>query len=101
MAEEAAANVNVTSALPDDLRESVAVGNLKTLGDASSFYTAQQMNNATTFQAAMHELLIATTSKAVENLLNTNPREGGADIAALQQLAKAAQTTPPQTGAGG
>lgn len=40
----------------------------------------------------------AATALAVGKILNTSPAEAGADITALMQLIKAAQTTLPETG---
>ena len=94
---EAPANVNVTSALPDDIREGLAVENMKTVAGATAFYAAQMHANQIANQQAMNEIMRACTSKCVEAILGTSPTEGGADITALMQLIKAAQTTPPVT----
>ena len=40
----------------------------------------------------------AAVGKVVESIITTQPSEGGAAVAALQQLMKGAQTTPPVTG---
>ncbi|MBX3629294.1 MAG: RebB family R body protein [Nitrosomonas sp.] len=77
--------------------ESIAATNLKVLGDSPAFYTNLAMSNAVSNQQAMNQLNLAIVSKAAESILATDPREGGADIAALMQLIKAAQTTPPVT----
>lgn len=88
---------SIASAVPDDIRESVAINDVKTIGDASAFYTAQGFAEAMAHQGAMNKIREAGVSKGIEMILGTNPREGGADIAALQQLMKGAQTTPPVT----
>ncbi len=77
--------------------ESVAATNLKTLGDGPAFYTNLAYGNAVSNQQAMNQINLAIVSKAAESILSTDPREGGADIAALMQIVKAAQTTPPIT----
>lgn len=94
---EAAANVNETSALPDDIRESVAVSNVKTLAEGPAFYSNLAFGNAVAHQQGMNAIVAAIIGKVTEAIISTDPREGGADIAALQQLMKGAQTTPPVT----
>jgi hypothetical protein len=107
MAEEAA-NVHATSALPDDLRESVAAANLKCVAEVPSVLsnlatadavTHQRMTNqnALSHQQAMNAISVASVGKVVELISATSPAEGGVDIAALMQIAKMAQTTPPVT----
>lgn len=92
---EAAANVNVTSALPDDIRESVAVGNIKSVGEAGSI--AQNVATAAlvAHQARLNMIAEASVAKGIEMIYATSPSEGGVDVATLQQLMKGAQTTPP------
>lgn len=97
MAEEAA-NVNVTSALPDDIREALAVENVKCVGGAPAVLTNLALANAVSHQQAMNAISQAATGKIVESIIATQPSEGGAEIAALQQLMKGAQSTPPATG---
>lgn len=87
----------VASALPDDVRESVAVGNLKSVGEASSVQQNIATANAVAHQGAMFLISAAATGKIVESIIATSPGEGGTDVAALQQLLKGAQTTPPVT----
>jgi len=45
----------------------------------------------------MQQLQLAITGKVAEAIIGVSPSEGGADVAALQQLMKGAQTTPPVT----
>lgn len=96
MAEEAA-NVNITSALPDDIREGLAVENLKAVGGGTAFLANLAHANAVANQQAMNSIMQAATGKVIESIITLSPSEGGADIAALQQLMKGAQTTPPVT----
>lgn len=77
--------------------ESVAATNLKVLGDAPAFYSQLAMGNAVSHQQAMQQIQAAIVGKVAEAIISTSPSEGGADVAALQQLIKAAQTTPPVT----
>lgn len=77
--------------------ESVAATNLKTLGDGPAFYTVMQYSNATTNQQQVNQLSLSILAKSAELIIETKPVHGGADIAALQQLMKGAQTTPPVT----
>lgn len=86
-----------SSEIVREMSESVAATNLKSLGDAPAFYNNLAFANAVAHQHAMNQIGQAGVAKAVEMILGTNPREGGADIAALMQLIKAAQTTPPVT----
>ncbi|TXH10857.1 MAG: hypothetical protein E6R04_04135 [Spirochaetes bacterium] len=86
-----------SSEIVKEQSESVAATNLKTLGDGPSFYTNLAYGNAVANQQAMNQINLAIVSKAAESILATDPREGGADIAGLMQLVKAAQTTPPIT----
>ncbi len=94
---EAPANVNVTSALPDDIREGLAVENIKTIAGATAFYAAQMHGNKVSHQNRLDMIAEAAVGKIVESIIATSPNEGGVDIAALQQLMKGAQTTPPVT----
>jgi hypothetical protein len=53
--------------------------------------------NAVSHQHSLNLIAEAATGKIVESIIATSPGEGGADIAALQQILKGAQTTPPVT----
>jgi hypothetical protein len=94
---EEAANVNVTSALPDDVRESVSAANFKVLGDSPAVLQNLAIANAVSHQQAMNQISQAATGKIVESIIAVSPAEGGVDVATLQQLMKGAQTTPPVT----
>ena len=94
---EEPANVNVTSALPDDVRESVAAANFKTLGDGPAFYANLAMGNAVQAQQQLSNLGLTVTAKAVDMVSEKQVEEMGGIVAALQQIMKGAQTTPPVT----
>lgn len=105
-------DVNLTSALPDDIRESVAVENTKVTAGGPAFHANLAQANAIANQQAvqtqsvahlnaMNGIREAAFGKIVESIIAVSPAEGGADVATLQQLLKGAQTTLPQTGAGG
>jgi len=93
-----------SSALPDDIRESIAIGNVKSVGEQPSMLSnlayanlisnvnlAQQ--NAVSNQQAMNQLQITVTGKAVNRVSDLSPLEAvavtkldtGNDVA--QQLA--------------
>jgi len=94
---EEPSNVNVTSALPDDIREALAVTNLKTVAEAPAVLQNLAVANAISHQQAMNAIAAAATGKIVESIIAVSPAEGGVDVATLQQLMKGAQTTPPLT----
>jgi len=56
------------------------------------------MSNATALQASMNTLLVAVTKQAAEGMLSRDSGEAGEALAAVQQFAKLAQSTNPQTG---
>ncbi|MCK4601389.1 MAG: RebB family R body protein [Phycisphaerae bacterium] len=92
---EEAANVHATSALPDDVREALAVVNLKTVGEAPAVLQNLALANAVGHQQAMNQISQAATGKIVESIIATSPSEGGIDVAALGQLMKGLSLTPP------
>lgn len=115
MAEEAA-NVNVTSALPDDIRESVAVSNLKTLGEALSASITLSVQNAVSHQQRVNAIAEGALQAWTKNMSEVDPIQAvstlktltgndlaqqlaqlSAAIAQIQQGIKGAQTTPPPT----
>jgi hypothetical protein len=87
-----------SSEIVKEMAESVAATNLKVVADAPAFYASLAMGNAVAHQQAFQQLQAAIIGKVAEAIISTSPSEGGADVAALQQLAKIAQTTPPVTG---
>ena len=87
-----------SSEIVREMAESVAATNLKSLGDGPAFYHNIAMSNAIAHQQGLNQIQTAIVGKVAEAIIGTSPSEGGADVAALQQLIKGAQTTPPQTG---
>lgn len=91
MAEEDSAEIVKEAA------EAVAFTNVKTVGEGPAFYSNLAMSNAVSHQQGMQQLQAAIIGKVAEAIIGVSPSEGGADVAALQQLMKGAQTTPPVT----
>jgi len=77
---------------------SVTAANTKSLGDGPAFYHSLAMGNAVAHQNRVNAITEAAMGKVIEAIIGVSPSEGGADVAALQQLMKGAQTTPPVTG---
>ena len=77
--------------------ESVAATNLKVLGDGPAFFQNLGMQQGLDAAAGWRTINQAIVGKVAEAIIATAPGEGGADVAALQQLMKGAQTTPPAT----
>ena len=88
---------NDSSEIVREQSESVAAANLKTLGDGPAFYQNQMYAHAVEASRGWTSINQAIVGKVTETIIATQPAEGGADIAALMQLVKAAQTTPPVT----
>lgn len=93
-----------SSEIVKEQSESVAATNLKTLGDGPAFYQNLGYANAVAHQQAMQlkmqqqaDVGAAIAGKVAESIIATSPAEGGADAAALGQLAKILQQTPPPT----
>ena len=86
-----------TGEIGREAAESVGFANIKTLGDGLAFYTNLAIANAVSHQQGMNTIFSAIVGKVAEAIISVSPSEGGADIAALQQLMKGAQTTPPTT----
>ena len=86
-----------SSEIVREVAESVAASNLKVLGDSPATAMILATQNAVSNQQAMNQLQLAIVGKVTETIIATSPGEGGADVAALMQLAKMAQTTPPVT----
>ena len=78
--------------------ESVAAANLKVLGDGPSFWLNMAYGNAVSAQQGMQQIQASVVGKVAEAIITVSPSEGGVDVAALQQLMKGAQSTPPETG---
>lgn len=113
---ESPANVNITSALPDDIRESVASVNLKVLGEQTAALSNLAFANAVSHQNRMNVLAEAVVGRIAKDMAEVDPSESvaiqkllsgndlaqnlsalGSAIAQIQQLVKGAQTTPPVT----
>ena len=86
-----------SSEIVKEQSESVAATNLKVLGDGPAFYTSLAMKQAVEASAGWTSLNQAIVGKVAEAIITVSPSEGGVDVAALQQLMKGAQTTPPVT----
>lgn len=78
--------------------ESVAATNLKVLGDGPAYYTNLSYGNAVANQQGMNQISAAIIGKVAEAIIETHPAARGSEIAALQQLMKGANLTPPVTG---
>lgn len=83
--------IDATSALPDDIRESIAIGNVKSVAEQSSMLSnlafanllanvnlSQQ--NAVSNQQAMNQLGITVTGKVVNLVANLSPMEAVAVV---------------------
>jgi len=107
-------NSNSTSALPNDIRESIAIGNVKSVAEQPSMLSnlayANQIGNvnlsqqnAVANQQAMNQLALTVTGKVVNLISNLSPMEGiavtklntGNDIA--QQIADLKAAIAPLT----
>ena len=85
-----------SSEVVKEMAESVAATNLKTLGDGPAFFQNQMFALAVNQAAGMSAVYTALVGKVAESIIAVSPAEGGADIAALGQLMKGLQLTPPQ-----
>lgn len=72
---EAPSNVNATSALPDDIRESVAVDNLKTIAGAYAAYSANAFGNHVSHQKRLDILAEKALAVSVGTLDDLKPEE--------------------------
>lgn len=94
------------------LIDSVADSNIKTIAEAGAHSIALSFQNAVAHQARINALSEQYLSVALKNAHEVDPAEAvalakamgtsnlgdfGAIIAALQQIMKGAQTTPPPT----
>ena len=85
-----------SSEIVKEQSESVAATNLKVLADGPAFFQNQMYSQAVSNAAGMSAVYTALVGKVAESIIATSPAEGGADIAALGQLMKGLQLTPPQ-----
>jgi len=86
-----------SSEIVKEQSESVAATNLKVMADGPAFFQNQAYQMANDGLAGWRTINQAIVGKVAEAIISTQPSEGGADVAALQQLMKGAQTTPPVT----
>lgn len=86
-----------SSEVVKEMTEATAATNVKVLSDGPAFYQNLAYANAVSHQQGMNQLQAAIIGKVAEAIIGVSPSEGGADVAALQQLMKGAQTTPPIT----
>ena len=77
--------------------EAVAAADLMVKGNGPAFLTNLAFANAVSHQQGMNQLQAAIVGKIAETIISTSPAEGGADVAALGELAKLLQMTPPPT----
>ena len=87
----------VASSIPGDIRESVAIANVKTIAEGPAFYSNLAMANAVSAQQQLTSLSMTILAKATDIIAEKQVEEGGVLVAALQQLMRGAQTTPPPT----
>ena len=87
-----------SSEIVKEQSESVAATNLKVMADGPAFFQNQAYQMSNDGLAGWRTINQAIVGKVAEAIISTQPSEGGADVAALQQLMKGAQTTPPVTG---
>ena len=78
--------------------EAVSFENVKTTGGLAAFYAGLQMQQSLDAAAGWRSLNQAIVTKAAELIMEKQVEEAGGLVAALQQLMKGAQTTPPVTG---
>lgn len=86
-----------SSEVVKEMAESVAASNLKVIGDAPAYLAGLAYQQALDAAAGWRSINQAIVGKVAEAIISVSPSEGGTDVAALQQLMKGAQTTPPVT----
>ena len=86
-----------SSEIVKEQSESVAATNLKVLGDIPAYHAGLAYQQALDASAGWRSINQAIVGKVAESIISMSPAEGGVDVAALQQLMKGAQTTPPVT----
>lgn len=93
-----------TGEIGREAAESVTFENIKTGGGQNAVHQSMMNANEIAHQQAMYlkiqqqaDIGQAIAGKVAELIMNTSPTEGGSDIAALGQLMKALQMTPPPT----
>lgn len=93
-----------TGEIGKEAAESVTFENIKTGGGQNAVHLAMMNANEVAHQQAMQlkiqqqaDIGQAIAGKVAELIMATSPSEGGADVAALGQLLKGLQMTPPPT----
>ena len=94
-------NTNDSNEIVREQSESVAATNLKVLGDGPAFVTNMAMQDQLEARVGWRTINQAIVGKVAESIIMIDPKEAGGDVAALGQLAKMMQTTPPVTAAAG
>ena len=77
--------------------EAVAFENVKVGGGGPSFWTNLAMKQAVEASAGWTTINQSVVGALAQQIVNTSPTESGGDIAALGQLLKGLQMTPPPT----
>jgi hypothetical protein len=85
-----------SSEIVKEAAESVSFVNTKSLGDAPAFFQNQMYAQSVSAAAGWTTINQTLVGKICETIIATSPAEGGADTAALGQLLKALDLSPPQ-----
>jgi len=91
---------NASSHIVEEAAESVAFGNVKTIGEGPSFFQNQMFQLAVNAATGWTNINQAVVGKVAESIMTTQVSESMGDAVLAQQAIKAAQTTRPETGAG-
>jgi hypothetical protein len=95
---EPSAETGVASALPDDVRESLSVANVKAVGEQPAVLANIALANAVSHQQQVNSLAMTVLGKVCESIIATQPAEGVVDTAVATFLSRlAAASTPPAT----
>jgi hypothetical protein len=86
-----------SSEITREMAESVAAAHLKVVGDTPAYMMGLAYQQALDAAAGWRSINQAIVGKVAEAIISVSPSEGGVDVAALQQLMKGAQSTPPVT----
>lgn len=77
--------------------DTINIANLKTIAEAGAHSMGLAMQNAVSHQQSMNAVGVAGVGAMVKRLVEVDVNEAAGIAPLLQQLAKVAQTTPPQT----
>lgn len=86
-----------TGEIGREAAEAVNFANIKAVGEGPAFYSNLAYKAALEAQLGWTTLNQTLVGAIAQKIVNTSPTEGGADIAALGQLMKGLQMTPPPT----